>query len=145
VTRKEEKIWVVIEKRDDDTVNAVAYDNVTDAENYCNEMRARAGNPARVRVMETELNRREEPIPFDDAPWGALRIDIKSEFVEGLMEDMVPLDQIMPGAAERFVHDRTDMVRRRTLDKLDVIVKDETREALLSTYEDWVSSKGMED
>ena len=107
-------------------------------------MKARKGDRERVVVIGTELNRRED-IPFDDAPWGALRMDIKSEFVEGLMEDMIPLDQILPGAAERFLTEKIDMVRKRAAPRIDEIVKSETKEELLHTYEEWIRSKGMED
>ncbi|MDR1138191.1 MAG: hypothetical protein LBK91_07690 [Synergistaceae bacterium] len=143
--RKEEKIWVVIEKRDDGTLHAVAYDNATDADRYCMEMRERHGDRAHLAVTETELNRRDENLPFDDAPWGALRMDIKSEFVEGLMEDMASSDQIKPGAAERFLNEKAGTVRKRTLVKLDEIVERETREELMQSHEDWILGKDMED
>jgi hypothetical protein len=145
MTLKGEKIWVVIEHSDDGTTNALAYDNEADAVNYCMEMKDRLGISSYVHVQETQLNHRELPIPYDDTPWGALRIDINSEFVEGLMEDMVPLDQIRPGAAERFVNEKIDMVRRRTIEQLDEIVKKETKEELLSTHDFWANSKRMED
>lgn len=134
---KEEKIWVVTETRSDGTRAISAYDNQADAENYYTEMRAAGNPPAEIALEETVLNRREEFIPSDDTPWGALRMDIKSEFVEGLMEDMVPLDQIRPGAANRFICEKVEMVRRRTLDRLDEIVRKETREELKNCHEDW--------
>jgi hypothetical protein len=133
----DEKIWVVVEKKDDGHFVATAYDRETDANNYYIEMQARYHEFGdRVQIQETVLNRRDRDIPFDDAPWGALRLDIKSEFVEGLMEDMVPLDQIKPGAAERFVCEKIDMVRRRTLKRIDKILRDETKEELL-VDDDW--------
>ena len=95
MTRKSETIWVVVEQGDDGALSAVAYDNETDAEHYAHEMKARKDGRERVVVIGTELNRRED-IPFDDAPWGVLRMDIKSEFVEGLMEDMIPPGQMLP-------------------------------------------------
>ncbi|MDR1510278.1 MAG: hypothetical protein LBS53_11630 [Synergistaceae bacterium] len=143
--RKDEKIWVVIEKGDDGALHAVAYDNETDADHYCMEMRERHDGASRVTVLETELNRREENIPFDDTPWGALRMDIKSEFVEGLMEEMASFDRIIPGAAERFLNEKAGTVRKRALLKLDEIVEQETREELTHSHDDWVQSKGMED
>ncbi|MDR1917029.1 MAG: hypothetical protein LBQ58_10695 [Synergistaceae bacterium] len=144
MTRKEGKIWIVVENAGD-TINAVAYDNENDAENYCLEMRARHEDKLKARVIETELNRHNEYIPSDDAPWGALRMDIKSEFVEGLMEDMVPLDQIKPGAAERFICEKVEMVRRRTLEHIAEIIKHETKDELLNSLYDWSTSKSMED
>ena len=144
MTRKLEKIWVVVVQRIDGPLNAVAYDNATDAEHCAQEMKVNRNEGDRVKVIETTLNRREE-LPYDDTPWGALRLDIKSEFVEGLMEDMAPPDQIPPGAAERFVSEKTDTVRKRTASRLDEIVKNETKEELLHTYEEWIRGKGMED
>ena len=141
--RKSEKIWLVVVRRADGTINAVAYDNTTDAEHYASEMKVSKNEEDKVKVIETELNRREE-IPYDDTPWGALRMDIKSEFVEGLMEGMAPPDQILPGAAERFVNEKIDTVRKRAASRLDEIVKSETKEELLHTYEEWIRGKGME-
>ncbi|MDR3280552.1 MAG: hypothetical protein LBT23_08565 [Synergistaceae bacterium] len=145
MTLKEEKIWVVIEKTDGDALDATAYDNEADANNYCQEMRALHENPSYGRIVMTDLIRRNEAIPSDDTPWGALRMDIKSEFVEGLMEDMVPLDQIRPGAAERFLHDKIEMVRRRTLEHIETIVKKETKEELIMAQDEWAHTKDMED
>lgn len=142
---KEEKIWIVVETKGDGTLHASAYDNEADANNYYNEMKAREQDAVKVRIGETVLNRREEYIPSDESPWGALRMDIKSEFVEGLMEDMVPLDQIRPGAAERFVCERVEMVRRRTLDRIDEIIKQETKDELRVCQNDWCTGKVMED
>ena len=144
MTRKSEKIWVVIEHSADGGAGVVVYDNPTDADHYAMEMTARGEERGRVRVIEADLNRRED-LPFDDAPWGALRMDIKSEFVEGLMEDMVPLDQILPGAAERFAAERVEMVRKRAASRIDEIVKSEMKEELLHTYEEWARAKGMDD
>ena len=142
----EEKIWVVVESMNDGTIHASAYDNEADASNFFIEMKTRyADGETRVRMGETVLNRRAEYIPSDDKPWGAVRMDIGSEFVEGLMEDMVPLDQIRPGAAERFVCERIEMVRRRTLDRLDEIIRNETKEELMSCHDDWCHGKQMED
>jgi len=143
MTRKSEKIWVVIVQHIDGNINAVAYDNATDAEHYASEMKIDKKDGDRVKVIETTLNRREE-LPYADTPWGALRIDIKSEFVEGLMEDMAPPDQILPGAAERFVSEKTETVRIRAASRLDEIVKNETKEELLHTYDEWIRAKGME-
>jgi len=144
MTNKNEKIWLVIVQKSDGPITAVAYDNSTDAEHYAQEMRIGKKEGDRVKVIGTILNRREE-LPYDDTPWGALRIDIKSEFVEGLIEDMASLERILPGAAERFVSEKSDMVRRRAASRLDEIVKSETKEELLQTYEEWITSKGMED
>ena len=141
--RKSEKIWLVIVRSADGTINAVAYDNATDAEHCESEMKVSKNDSDKVKVIETELNRREE-LPYDDAPWGALRMDIKSEFVEGLMEGMASPDQILPGAAERFVNEKSDAVRKRAASRLDEIVKNETKEELLHTYEEWIRGKGME-
>jgi len=144
MTLKIEKIWVVVVQSADGTINAVTYDNATDAEHYGLEMKVNKNGEDRVKVIETTLNRREE-LPYDDTPWGALRIDIKSEFVEGLMEDMAPLDKIPPETAERFLSEKIDSVRKRTASRLDEIVKNETKEELLHTYEEWIRAKGMED
>jgi hypothetical protein len=145
MAQKDEKIWVVIEKGDDGAFHAVAYDNTTDAEHYYMEMRERRGASEVMAVAETELKRRDENLPFDDTPWGALRMDIKSEFVEGLMEEMASSDRIKPGAAERFLNEKAGEVRKRALVKLDEIVERETREELAHSHDDWVQSKGMED
>ncbi|MDR3333220.1 MAG: hypothetical protein LBT08_11395 [Synergistaceae bacterium] len=142
---EEKKIWVVTEEREDGTTFASAYDNEADANNYYNEMTAKYGAPAKLRLCETVLNRRGDYIPSDDAPWGTLRLDIKSEFVEGLMEDIIPSGHIKPGAAERFIGERATVVRRRTLERIDAIVRDETREELMSSHDDWCADAlGME-
>ncbi|MDL2263208.1 hypothetical protein LJC31_01000 [Synergistaceae bacterium OttesenSCG-928-I11] len=141
----EEKIWIVVELKDDGGMQASAFDNEADAKNYFIEMRARYTDTARIRIQETVLNRREEYIPSDESPWGALRVDVTSELVEGLMEDMVPLDQIKPDAAHRFVCEKVEMVRRRTLDRIDEIIRKETREELLACHDDWCHGKHMED
>ncbi|MDR2780032.1 MAG: hypothetical protein LBB28_02795 [Synergistaceae bacterium] len=60
MAQNDEKIWVVIEKGDGGAFHAVAYDNATDAEHYCMEMRERRGDSANIAVAETELKRREE-------------------------------------------------------------------------------------
>ena len=145
MAQTEEKIWIVTELKDDGSLQTSAYDNEADAKNYYIEMKARYAEGEKIRLQETVLNRREEYIPSDDAPWGALRVDVTSELVEGLMEDMVPLDQIKPGAAERFVCEKVDMVRRRTLDRLDEIIRKETRDELLACHDDWCHGKQMED
>lgn len=145
MTQNEEKIWVVVESKDDGTLHTTAYDNEADANNYYIEMKARYADAAKIRVTETVLNKRDEFIPSDETPWGALRVGIKGEFVEGLMEDMVPLDQIKPGAADRFICEKVEMVRRRTLDRIDEIIKNETREELLACRDDWCGGKHMED
>ena len=139
----EEKLWVVVELKDDGGIETSIYDNEADANNYYVEMKARYDDPSKVRISESALIRREEYIPSNDKPWGALRVDIKSEFVEGLMEDMVPLDQIRPGAAERFVCEKIDMVRKRTLDQLEDIIRLATQEQLKMCQDDWCGS--MED
>jgi hypothetical protein len=144
MNRKSEKIWVVLDCGSDGGKSAVAYDNETDADNYAHEMKERRKNPEHISVMGMELNRRDE-IPFDDTPWGALRLDIKSEFVEGLMEDMIPAEKINPGAAERFISEKIDAVRKRAASRLDEIVKNETKEELLHSYDEWIRAKGMED
>jgi hypothetical protein len=144
VTRKSEKIWIVVETEKDGATSMVAYDNETDADNYALEMGVKKDDPERVRVIGTELNRRDE-IPFDDTPWGMLRMDIKSEFVEGLMENIVPQNRILPGAAERFVSEKLDAIRQRAASKLDEIVKSETKEELVHSSDEWVMAKGMED
>lgn len=144
MTQGDEYIWVVAECGKD-TVNTAAYDNESDAENYCLEMRERRDGDSNISVIKTKLNRRDEYIPSDDAPWGMLRMDIKSEFVEGLMEDMVPSGRIKPGAAERFVSERVCMVRRRALERIDRIVTDETKDELIQTQNEWSTSKSMED
>jgi hypothetical protein len=144
MTGKSEKIWVVLEHLDDGGINAVAYDNAADADNYALEMTARHGAHERIRILETGLNRREDA-PFDDTPWGALWMDIKTEFVEGLMEDMVPVDRIVPGAAERFVTEKTDTVRKRAVSRLDEIVRNEMKDELLHSSDEWIRGKGMED
>lgn len=145
MTRNEEEIWIVAELKDDGTMLASAYDNEADANNYYIEMKARYADAGKVRMAGTVLNKRGEYIPSDDAPWGALRMDIKGEFVEGLMEDMVSLDQIKPGAASRFVCEKVEMVRRRTMDRIDEIIRNETREELLACRDDWCQGKQAED
>jgi hypothetical protein len=142
----DDKVWVVIVSKADGSVEISVYDNEADANNYGTEMQARYhGGDGAVHVQGATLNRRDEHIESDDAPWGALRMDISSEFVEGLMEDMVPLDEIKPGAAEEFARERVDMVRRRALKRIDRIVKDETREELM-THDEWhVYPPDMED
>lgn len=140
----EEKIWVVVELTEGGGIDASAFDNEADANNFFIEMKTRIGTDG-VIIKETVLNRRDEDIAFDDAPWGAVRVDIGSEFVEGLMEDMVPLDQIRPGAAEKFVCEHVEMVRKRALEKLDEIIKQETKEELKTCHDDWCHAKQMED
>jgi hypothetical protein len=144
VARKSEKIWIVAEAGNSGISNIVAYDNKNDADNYALEMKVKKDDPERVRVIGTELNRRDG-IPFDDAPWGMLRMDIKSEFVEGLMEDMIPPGRILPGAAERFVSEKTGAIRKRAASRLDEIVKSETKEELMHSSDEWIRAKGMED
>jgi hypothetical protein len=145
MTQKSEKIWVVVESGADGHINAAAYDNETDAGNYAIEMGAMHGDKKRVKVVGTELIRRREGLPSDDAPWGMLRLDVKSEFVEGLMEEMIPAGRILPGAAERFVSEKMDTVRKRAASRFDEILKSETKEELVHTYEEWARAKGMED
>jgi hypothetical protein len=74
-----------------------------------------------------------------------LRMDIKSEFVEGLMEDIIPTGQILPGAAERFVSEKSESIKKRAASRLDEIVKNETKEELMHSSDEWIRAKGMED
>lgn len=139
-----ETVWVVTEFQDGGKITTTVYDNESDAENYFNEMKDRYGDPGRVRIDRSMLIRRVTDITTDEAPWGALRIDIRSEFVEGLMEDMVPLDQIKPGAAEKFVCEKIDLVRKKTLEQLDEIVRNETIRELELSQQDWSGVHDME-
>lgn len=141
---QEQRIWIIAETKDDGSLLLSAYDNEADAENFYAEMKTRC-DCDKVRKIETALNRREEEIPTDDNAWGAQGFGISQEFVEGLMEDMVSLDEIRPGAANRFVCEKIDMVRRRTRDRFDEIVKDETRKELLACRTDWCLGKVVED
>lgn len=143
--QNEEKVWAVVEMKENGEMDVSVFDNEADATNYCIEMQARHENKKEVQMQQTILNRRDADIATDDAPWGALRFDVKTEFVEGLMEDMVPFDQIRPGAAERFVCEKIPMVRRRALDRLHEILKQETQDALNVCQKDWCGDTDMED
>lgn len=141
---REERVWTVVELKEAG-VEVSVYDNEADANNYYLEMKDRYDDANSVSIAESILRRRGEYIPSDDKPWGTLRMDITSEFVEGLMEEMVPLDQIRPGAAKKFVCEKIDMVRKRTLDRLDEIVLQETQEQLRVCQGDWCGYSDMED
>ncbi len=142
----EEKVWIVVERKSDGTVGSSVYDNYADANNFYIEMQARYEDPKAVRIEESVLIRRAdtEDLDTDDRPWGSLRMDVNSEFVEGLMEDMVPLDKIRPGAAERFVCEKIDMVRKRAQDRFDKIMKEEMEEELKVCIDDWCGHTDME-
>ena len=60
------------------------------------------------------------------------------------MEDMVPLDQIKPGAAKKFVCEKIDLVRKKTLEQLDEIVRNETIRELELSQQDWSGVHDME-
>lgn len=144
--RAEEKVWIVVERKTDGTMGTSVYDNEADANNFCIEMQARLDDPDAVRVEESVLIRRADmdEIGSDDRPWGSLRVDVSSEFIEGLMEEMVPLDQIRPGAAERFVCEKIDMVRKRAENRLGQIMKEEMEEELKVCMDDWCGHTDME-
>lgn len=141
---RNETVWVVTECKDGEKMETTVFDNESDADNYFNEMKDRYKEPNRVRINKSVLIRRDTDVAVDETPWGALHIDIRSEFVEGLMEDMVPLDQIKPGAAEKFVCERIDLVRRKTLEQLEEIVKNETIRELELSQQDWSGVYDME-
>ncbi|MDR1019377.1 MAG: hypothetical protein LBL73_01345 [Synergistaceae bacterium] len=139
-----EKIWiVVVMKNEDGNLDASAYDNEPDASNYFVEMRARYGDGC-VHIQETSVNTRDGSSQYIDAPWGFLRMDLKSEFVEGLMEDIAQAGDIKPGAAESFAHDRADAVGRRMARRVGEIVLDETKDELMA-YDEWRCCPDMED
>ena len=142
----EEKVWIVVERKPDGAVDSSVYDNEADANNFYIEMQARYEDPSAVRIEESILIRRgdTDDIDTDDRPWGSLRMDVNSEFVEGLMEDMVPLDKIRPGAAERFVCEKIDMVRKRAQNRFDQIMKEEMEEELKVCMDDWCGHTDME-
>ncbi|MDR1978467.1 MAG: hypothetical protein LBQ42_07020 [Synergistaceae bacterium] len=139
----DEKLWVVVVNTDDGSPNVSVYDNESDANNYFIEMQAMSGNTG-IHIQQTTLNRRDGSLPYIDAPWGVLRMDLKSEFVEGLMEDMVPPDEIKPGAAEQLVGDLTEVVGRRMLKRVGGIIRDETKEEL-KIHDEWHFYEDMED
>jgi hypothetical protein len=141
--RREEKIWIVVTIKDEDgRPNASAYDNESDANNYLLEMRAKYGESG-VFIQETALNSRDRSLPYIDAPWGFLRMDLKSEFVEGLMEEMAP-GEIKSGAADLFTASHVEEVGRRMAKRVEDIVLDETLEELRA-YEEWRCCPDMED
>lgn len=144
--REEEKVWIVLEHRPDGSVGTSVFDNEADANNFCIEMQARTNDQRAVHVEESILIRRGdmEMIDSDDRPWGSVRVDANSEFIEGLMEEMVPIDQIRPGAAERFACEKIDMVRKRAQGRFDQIVKEEMEEALKTCMDDWCGHADME-
>jgi hypothetical protein len=140
----ETKIWVVVTMGGDDgRVGVSAYDNEPDANNYFIEMRSRYGEKG-AHIMETAINSREVSLPYIDAPWGFLRMDLKSEFVEGLMEDMSPQGKIKPGAARQFTSERAADVSQRMLKKVENIFVDEIKEEL-KAHDDWRYCTDMED
>lgn len=142
----EEKVWIVLEHKSDGTAESSVYDNEADANNFFIEMQARNKDPKNVRIEESVLIRRSDinEIDSDDGPWGTLRLDVNTEFVEGLMEEMAPPRQIRPGAAERFVNEKIDSVRRRARDRFERIVEEEMKEALRTSMEDWCGRSDME-
>jgi hypothetical protein len=141
---KEAKIWVVVTMNGDDgRVGVSAYDNEPDANNYFIEMRSRYGEKG-VHIQETAINSRDASLPYIDAPWGFLRMDLKSEFVEGLMEDMSPQGKIKPGAARQFASKRAADVSQRMLKKVENIFVDEIKEEL-KAHDDWRCWTDMED
>jgi hypothetical protein len=143
--QRDEKIWVAIVSRGDGHPDITVYDNEADANNYQIEMQARYSDAeSSVYVRQTNLNRRSGSAPLYDTPWGALLVDIKTDFVEGLMEDIVPLDEIKPGAAEQFVQESVDEVRKRILKRIEKIIRDETKEELL-IHDEWHDYRDMED
>ncbi|MDR1516302.1 MAG: hypothetical protein LBS45_11470 [Synergistaceae bacterium] len=142
--RGEEKIWIVVTIKDEDgRPNVSAYDNESDANNYLLEMRARYGENG-VFIQETTINSRDSSLQYIDAPWGFLRMDLKSEFVEGLMEDMAPAGAVKSGAAEMFAATRAEEVGRRMAKRVENIVMDETLEEL-KAYDEWRCCPDMED
>lgn len=144
--RTEEKVWIVAEKRPDGGSQFSVYDNYADANNFCIEMQALRGDIKAVRVEESVLVRRADTagITVNDRPWGSLRVDVKSEFVEGLMEDMAHSEKIRPGAAEKFVNEKGAIVGKKAEDRIGEIVKKELEDELRVCMEDWCGYADME-
>jgi len=146
MVKTEEKIWIVTENKADGTAISSAYDNEADANNYFIEMQARRNGAETVRMNESVLIRRADinGIASDESPWGTLHMDVKSEFVEGLMEEMAPQDKIPPGAAERFVSEKIDMVRKRAQGTFEQAMQEAMREELRVCMEEWCGFDNME-
>jgi hypothetical protein len=140
----EARIWIVVTTNGEDgRVSASAYDNEPDARNYFIEMRSRYGEKG-AHIQETVINSRDSSLPYIDAPWGFLRMDLNSEFVEGLMEDMSPSGRVKPGAVEQFASERAAAVSQRMLKRVEGIFADEIKEELKS-HEEWRFWTDMED
>lgn len=146
MTKLGEKVWIVLERKSDGTMESGVYDNEADANNFFIEMQAGNKEPQSVRMEESVLIRRSDTdeIHSDDSPWGALRLDFSTELVESLMEEMVPPKQIRPGAAERFVSEKIGSVRERAQSRLMQIVEEEMKEELRVCMEDWCGCADME-
>lgn len=144
--QREEKVWIVLEQRPDGTAESSVFDNEADANNFFIEMQARNKDPRSVRLEESVLIRRSDidKINSDDSPWGSFRVEINTEFLESLMGEMAPSEQIRPGAAERFVNEKIGSVRKRAEDRIGQIVEEEMKEELRVCMEDWCGYTDME-
>lgn len=140
-----DSVWVVTNSKDDGQVETAVYSNESDAEHFFNEMKDRYGAEAKVYINKNTIVKRDPEAKTNEAPWGMLRMDIHSEFVEGLLEEMDLPDNIKPCVAEKFVCEKIDLLRKRTASNIEKIVKDEAVKEIESTLAEWLETQAMED
>ena len=144
-TDNRETVWVVTNIKSDDLVETAVFSNESDADHFFNEMKGRSGAEANVHINKSVLVKRDPETKTNETPWGMLRMDIHSEFVEGLLEEMDLPDNIKPCVAEKFVCEKIDLLRKRTVTNIEKIVKDEAVKEIESTLAEWLETRAMED
>ncbi len=138
-----ETVWVVTNIKDDGHVETAVYCNESDAANFYEEMKGDSGK--NVHMSECAVIYRDSDSASGDVHWGMLRMDISSEFVEGLLEEMDLPDNIKPEVAEKFVCEKIDHLRKKAVTNIEKIVKTETAKEIESSLAKWLETQVMED
>ena len=128
----EEKVWIVVHRTCDGTFDAEVFENKADAQSFyldSAETKAISCSPENTALIETTIHRRESPAA-DDGAWGIPMLDIDSEYVEGLLEEVSPGASVSAAKAEQVLKDKRAKIEKAAKERLRCLLCDELRHGL---------------
>lgn len=124
-----DKVWVVVHRTCDGTLDAEVFENRADAESFkleSAETSDLACTPENVRLVETSIRRREA-LASDDAAWGIPMLDIDSEYIEGLLEEISPQAGVEAIVAEHMLKEKREKIEKEARARVRDLLCDELR------------------
>ena len=114
----EGKVWVVVHRTCDRTIDAQVFENQADAQSFyldSAEIKAISCSPENTALIETGIRRRESLVSDDDA-WGIPMLGIDSEYVEGLLEDISSGAEV--AAAKQVLQEKREKIEKAAKERL---------------------------